>query len=394
MLTRACLPVLRSRLASFPVVALLGPRQVGKTTLAFQLAEALDRPTTYLDLERPSDASKLASPELYLDSHRGGLVILDEVQRQPELFQVLRSLVDERGRGGEPTGHFLVLGSASRDLLRQSSETLAGRIAYLELRPFALEEVAASEGGADVQERLWLRGGFPRSFLARTDQESWDWRASFAATFLERDLPQLGLRLPAVQLRRLWSMLAHGQSDPLNAARLAAGLGISGNAVRRYLDVLTDLFMVRQLPPWSGNSRKRLVRAPRVYVRDSGLVHVLATVPDRETLLGHPLCGPSWEGFVIESLLGRMPDTWCASYYRTSAGAELDLVLEGPGGDTIAVEIKRSLAPKVGRGFHLAMEDVGASRGVFVMPRGERYPLGPGIEAVGLSDALGTWPPG
>ena len=189
-------------------------------------------------------------------------------------------------------------------------------------------------------------------------------------------------------------MLAHGQSDPLNAARLASGLGIGGNTVRRYLDVLTDLFMVRQLQPWSGNSRKRLDRSPRVYVRDSGLLHLLATVRDPETLLGHPLCGPSWEGFVIESLLGRMPDTWRASVYRTSAGAELDLVLEGPARETLAVEIQRSLAPRVGRGFHLAMEDVGASRGVFVLPRGDRYPLAPGVEAMALGDVLAGWPPG
>ncbi len=385
MIRRQLEQSLRSALARAPVAALLGPRQVGKTTLAIDLAARLDDNHVYLDLERDSDRAKLADAELFLGGQRGRLVVLDEVQRMPQLFQLLRSLVDERLRAGEPSGHFLVLGSASRDLLHQSSESLAGRIEFLELRPLVWSEVGARD--ADV-EALWLRGGFPRSYLATDDAASWVWRTHFISTYLERDIPQLGPRLPAEQMRRLWTMLGHGQGDPLNAAKLGAGLGVSGNTVRNYLDVLTDLYMVRQLAPWSGNSRKRLVRSPKVYVRDSGLLHRLVNVPDVDTLLGHPVCGGSWEGFVVENVLALVPDTWTPTYYRTSAQAEIDLVLEGPGDRTVAIEIKRTLSPKVSKGFRLAAEDVGATARFYVMPSGDRYPLERGIEAIGLAELL------
>src|SRR5262245_50812646 len=279
MLERRLHAAVAASLRRFPVVALLGPRQVGKTTLALAIAGAAGKPTVYLDLERDSDRSKLADPEDYLTRHRGSLVVLDEIQRAPQLFPLLRSLVDERIRAREKAGHFLVLGSASRDLLRQSSESLAGRIAYHELSPFTMDETVRGGRRADL-ERLWLRGGFPDSFLAEDDVASWEWRGQFIDTWLERDVPQVGPRLPAPQVRRLWSMLALGQGDQLNAARLATGLGVSANTLRSWLDVLTDLYMVRQLPAWSGNSRKRLVRAPKIYVRDSGLVHRLAQIPD------------------------------------------------------------------------------------------------------------------
>jgi uncharacterized protein len=383
MLQRHAAASLRSLLRSHPVVALLGPRQVGKTTLARMFAEEHSRPTLYLDLERPSDRAKLADAELFLGKQARKLTILDEVQRAPGLFQVLRSLVDERIRAGEKTGHFLVLGSASRDLLKQSGESLAGRIAYLELAPFHLFEVERPRRSPPI-DRLWLRGGFPGSYLAHTDAESLTWREQFVQTYLDRDLPQLDLRLPREQLRRLWTMLAHGQGDQLNAARLATGLGVSGHTVRHYLDVLTDLFMVRQLRPWSGNSRKRLVKAPKVYLRDSGIAHQLAGIADLDTLLGHPLCGPSWEAFVLESVLSRMPSSWRASYYRTSAQAEIDLVLEGPKRRVLAIEIKRSLSPSLSKGYHLGFSDIGATQGVVVMPAGEAFPMAPRVEAMPL----------
>ncbi|HET7713057.1 MAG TPA: ATP-binding protein, partial [Patescibacteria group bacterium] len=362
----------------------LGPRQVGKTTLALELAKTLPQDSLYLDLERDSDRSKLNEAELYLRQHRGKLVILDEVQRRPALFPLLRSLVDERIRSGERAGHFLVLGSASRDLLQQSSESLAGRIAYLSLAPFSVTEIHEGSREANL-DRLWLRGGFPGSYLAESEQLSWDWRSNFITTYLERDIPQLGPRLPAEQMRRLWTMLAHGQGGQLNTARLAGSLGVSGHTVRRYLDVLVDLYMVRQLPPWSGNSTKRLVKTPKVYVRDPGLLHRLANIPDTETLLSHPLCGESWEGFALEQLLVHLPDFWTASYYRTGAQAEIDLVLEGPRQQVLAVEIKRTLTPQVSKGFRLGCEEIKATERYYVIPSGEQYPLGHETTAITIA---------
>lgn len=391
MLARRAGARLTHLLRTQPVVALLGPRQVGKTTLARVVADDEARTTTYLDLERPSDRAKLVDPELFLGKQSRKLTILDEVQRMPELFPVLRSLVDERIRAGEKAGHFLVLGSASRDLLQQSSESLAGRIAFLELAPFTLDEVDRPRRRMDL-DVLWLRGGFPGSLLANDDETSLTWRQQFVQTYLTRDLPQLGLRLPSEQLSRMWAMLAHGQGNQLNAARLAAGLGVSGNTVRNYLDVLTELFMVRQLPAWSGKSGKRLVKAPKVFVRDSGLVHALAGVLDHEMLLGHPLCGPSWEGFVLENVLAQLPATWRASYYRTSAQAEIDLVLEGPRKAVLAIEIKRSLAPTLSKGFHLGFADIGATAGFVITPQGDRFPLAPKVEAVPMRTFLDELP--
>jgi hypothetical protein len=387
MIPRRLTPRLLQALERFPVVALLGPRQVGKTTLALSLARSRRGAQTYLDLERDSDRSKLTDAERYLARHRGTLVILDEVQRRPDIFPLLRSLVDERIRAGERDGHFLVLGSASRDLLQQSSESLAGRIAYFELTPFTLAELPAARDSSTL-DTAWMRGGFPGSYLASSDEASWEWRGQFIATYLERDLPQLGARLPAEQTRRLWTMLAHGQGDVLNAAKLAAGLGLSGNTVRKYLDVLTDLYMVRQLEPWAGNSRKRLVRSPKVYVRDPGLTHRLANVPDLETLLGHPLCGHSWEGFAIEQMLADMPDSWRASFFRTSAQAEIDLVLEGPRRRVLAVEVKRASALRPGKGFMLGCEEVRATERLVVIPSGEAHPIGHDVEAVALPEML------
>jgi len=382
MLPRLDVTDLELALADFPVVAILGPRQVGKTTLAHELGARVGKSVGYLDLELDSDRAILAEPELFLRRASGRLTILDEIQRAPELFPLLRALVDQRIRAGELAGHFLVLGSASPDLLRQSSESLAGRIAYHELRPLSTLEV----GGGDPSrlEQLWLRGGFPRAFLARDDASSAAWRAQFIATYLERDLPQLGPRLPAELVRRTWTMLAHGQGTPLNAARLATGLAVGGGTVRRYVDLMTDVFLVRQLEPWTGKSAKRLTRAPKVYVRDSGLMHQLIGLRDMDTLLAHPILGTSWEGFAIEQVLAHASRDWRPSYYRTSAGAEIDLVLEHVDGRVAAIEVKRTSTPRLGKGFVLGCADVGATERWFAIPEGDGHPIGHETEAVGI----------
>ena len=369
-----------ARLEQFPAVALLGPRQSGKTTLAHGVAQG--RPSVYLDLEAPADRAKLSDAALYLAGHTDKLVVLDEVQRAPELFQALRGVIDAGRRRGSGAGRFLLLGSASMDLLRQSGESLAGRIAYVELAPFDALEV-----GRDARERLWIRGGFPDSFLAASDEASAVWRENFIRTYLERDIPRLGPRIPAETLRRFWTMLAHRQGGaPLNAAELARGLAVDGKTVARYLDLLVDLLLVRRLPPFRASAGKRLVKSPRVYVRDSGVVHALLRLDDREAALGHPVAGGSWEGFVLENLLCAAPGRTEASFYRTAAGAEIDLVLDLPGGARWAVEIERGLAPTLGKGFYRARDDVKPDR-VFVVYSGdERYPMAEGVKAVGLTE--------
>ena len=382
MITRRRRTLLNQRLDQYPAVALLGPRQVGKTTLALAIAEA--RPPIYLDLESDADRAKLAEPELYLADHEDKLVILDEVHRRPGLFQNLRGLIDRGRRRGRRTGRFLLLGSASLDLLQQSGETLAGRISYVELDPVDALEI--DSGNLDA---LWLRGGFPDSLLAADDGASLRWRQDFIRSYLERDIPQLGPRIPAETLRRFWTMLAHHQGGLLNAAQFAQGLGVDGKTVARYLDLLVDLLLVRRLPSWHRNIGKRLVKAPKVYVRDSGIVHALLGLRDKETLLGHPVVGSSWEGFVIETLLAAAPLETEASFYRTAAGAEIDLVLGLPGSRLWAVEIKRSLAPKLERGFHHACADLQPERSFVVYAGAERFPVGESTEAISLTDLGG-----
>lgn len=357
-------------------MAMLGPRQVGKTTLAREVL-AKGQASLYLDLERPSDQSKLSDPELYLSGHADKLVILDEVQRMPELFQVLRSLIDEDRR----PGRFLLLGSASIDLLKQSGESLAGRISYVELPPFDVTEVAEKD-----LTKLWIRGGFPESFLAKSEEQSVTWRENFIRTYLERDIPQLGPRIPAETLRRFWTMLSHLQGQLLNAAQIGKSLAIDGKTVARYLDLLVDLLLVRRLQPLQVNAGKRLVKSPKVYVRDSGLVHTLLQLDDREAVLGHPVAGLSWEGFVIENILRVAPDRTQASFYRTAAGAEVDLVLDIPGNKRIVVEVKRGLAPKPERGFYNALEDLEPDKAFVVYSGKERFPIADGIEAVGVRE--------
>ena len=370
-----------------PVVALLGPRQSGKTTIALQVADLVQgKEATYLDLERDSDLARLSEPEDYLMRFAGRLLIIDEVQRMPGLFRLMRSLVDERRRAGEAAGHFLVLGSASRDLLQHSTESLAGRIRYLELGPFTHAEIH-QQANADTG-RLWLRGGFPSSYLAGDDDASWDWRTDFIATYIERDIPLMGPRVPAQRMKRFWNMLAHWHGQQVNLSSLAKSLEVDQKTVRSYLDVLVDFYMVRRLPPWSGNSRKRLVKSPKVYLRDSGLLHRLLNIPDQETLLGHPVSGASWEGLVIENILASLSDRWRHSYYRSTSQAEIDLVLEGPGGQRLAIEIKRSSAPRPGKGFHLASADIKATSKLVVHPGDDSFALGSDTEAIGLQDLL------
>jgi predicted AAA+ superfamily ATPase len=360
-------------------VALLGPRQVGKTTLALKIGDK--RPSLYLDLETASDRAKLSDPERYFADHEDALVILDEVHRMPNLFQDLRGLIDRGRRRGKNAGRFLLLGSAAIDLLKQSGESLAGRIAYLELAPLDFTEV-----GAEDLDRLWLRGGFPPSFLARTDAISLAWRRDFIRTYLERDIPQFGPRIAAETLRRFWTMLAHNQATMLNAANLARALGVDGKTVANYLDLLIDLLLVRRLPPWHRNLGKRLVKSPKVYIHDSGLTHALLNIGTKDALLGHPVAGQSWEGLVIENLIDAAPKGTEAHFYRTAAGAEIDLVLTLPGDALWAIEIKRSSAPKLERGFHLACADLQPQKRFAVYPGIERFPLDADTDAISLRE--------
>ena len=374
----------RDYLRIFPAVALVGPRQVGKTTLARAIAETPDargHAGVYLDLENPADLEKLDDPGAYLARHRGRLTVLDEIHRKPALFEVLRGVIDDRIREGEPAGQFLLLGSASIDLLRQAGESLAGRLGTLELGPFDLSELP------DQATRLWVRGGFPRSLLATSDRQSAIWRANFVETYLNRDIPQLGPRIPAETLRRFWTMLAHGQGTPWNAARLAQSLAVDGKTVMRYLDLMADLLLVRRLPPYHPNVGKRLVKSPKIYVRDSGIVHTLLRLDDEEAVLGHPVAGFSWEGFVIENVLRVVPERTGASFYGTVTGVEVDLVLELPRGQRWAVEIKRGLAT-MHRALRVAIDDIGPDRAIVLHGREGRFPKGGGVEAMDLQSLL------
>jgi predicted AAA+ superfamily ATPase len=371
---------LTDALGAFPAVALLGPRQAGKTTLARSIAA--ERAAIYLDLESPRDRAKLTVADQFLEQHEHELVILDEVQRAPELFQILRGLIDSGRQRGVSSGRFLLLGSASMELLSQSGESLAGRIAYLELAPFDPLEV-----DEDSMQTLWVRGGFPDSFLAASDALSASWRENFIRTYLERDIPALGPRIPAETLRRFWTMLAHAQGGLFNAAALARSLSVDGKTISRYLDLMVDLLLVRRLPPYHANVRKRLVKAPKIYVRDTGLVHTLLQLDALDALVGHPSVGASWEAFVLEALLRAAPARVQASFYRTAAGAEIDLVLEVRAGELWAIEVKHGSVPKLERGFHSAREDLQPARSLVVYSGTERYPMGVGIEAIGVRDA-------
>ncbi len=381
MISRTHLAKLERALDSQAGVVLLGPRQVGKTTLAQDIAET--REAVYLDMERAADRQILEEPDLYLDEQVGKLVVIDEVQLMPGLFGALRGQIDRRRRAGHRTGQFLLLGSASNTLLQQSAESLAGRVSYHELTPFTLDEV-----GQGALARLWLRGGFPDSFLSNSDRDSLTWREDFIRTYLERDIPALGLRIPAETLRRFWTMLAHEQGGLINAAKIAAGLGVSGQSVARYLDVLVDLMLVRRLPPWHANAGKRLVKSPKVYIRDAGLTHALLGLETQEALLGHPVVGGSWEGFCIENLIAAAPRGTEASFYRSSAGAEIDLILKLPDQRLWAVEVKRTTSPKVSRGFHIASDELDVAERLLVYAAEREVPGQGGLRAMPLSAAI------
>lgn len=360
---------------------LVGPRQSGKTTLSLELAR--ERDAVYLDLEDQDDRARLTEPRLFLDALEDRLVVLDEIHRAPELFASLRGVIDRGRRRGKGLGRFLILGSASIDLLRQSSESLAGRVESLELMPLSLLEI---EDSLAARDSLWLRGGFPQSWLAASDGDSLVWRRNFIRTYLERDIPQFGPRVPATTLERLWTMLAHRQGTLLNVSTLARSLEISARSVSRYIDLFVDLMLLRRLPPLHTNVGKRLVKSPKTYVRDSGLVHSLLGIPSLEELSGHPVIGESWEGFVIETLLGQLPWPSQASFYRTASGAEVDLVLDFPNGRRWAIEIKRSLSAKMSRGFRLALSDLNPAHAFVAHAGGERYPLSETVEAIGVRE--------
>jgi predicted AAA+ superfamily ATPase len=381
LIQRHAASIVQSALNRQAAVALIGPRQVGKTTLARMLGE--QRNALYLDLEDQEDRAKLASPRLYLERFEDRLVILDEIHRMPELFQTLRGVIDEGRRKSKGVGRFLILGSASIDLLRQSGESLAGRIAYVNLTPLTALEVDAQRPRL---EQLWLRGGFPNHYLAADDAESLARRKDFIRTYLERDVPMFGPRIPAETLERLWTMLAHHQGGLLNASELGRALAISTQTVTRYIDLLVDLLLVRRLPPYHANIGKRLVKAPKVYVRDSGLLHALLNIETLDRLAGHPVIGSSWEGFVLENLLAVLPWRTQPLFYRTAVGAEIDLVLERPDGTLWAIEIKRGLAAKLDRGFHHARQDLAPEKAFVVYSGKERYPVADGVEAIGVRE--------
>lgn len=373
MISRRILPNIEKALAQFPAVALLGPRQAGKTTLARSVGSSHAN-SLYLDLERPSDLAKLADPELFLSRHVDQLVVLDEIQRQPDLFPVLRALIDENRR----PGRFLLLGSASPQMLRQTSESLAGRISFHELAPFDVSEIKPGHAGlAD----FWLRGGYPLSWLAESDEASLAWRESFILTHLERDIPAFGIRIPGPTLHRFWRMLAHLHGQLWNASRLASGFGVSAPTVQHYLEILEATYMVRRLPPLHVNSGKRLVKSPKIYLRDSGLLHALLGIRSLDELAGHPVVGPSWEGWVLEQIAQLLSPQWRLSFYRTATGAEMDVVAER-GERRIGFEIKLSSAPSLSKGFWSAMKDLQLEQAYVVAPVETGYPIAEKVEVL------------
>ncbi|MDG0995341.1 MAG: ATP-binding protein [Akkermansiaceae bacterium] len=381
MLRRSASQSIAKALSRQAAVALLGPRQVGKTTLAHDIADS--RPSIYLDLENAADRGKLENPDLFLEQHEDELVVLDEIHRAPELFGSLRGIIDRGRRKGKRTGRFLILGSAAIELLRQS-ETLAGRIAYVDLTPLHALEIGSEDNDLN---KLWMRGGFPDSYLATDDGDSFDLRRDFIRTYLERDVPMFGPRIPAETLENLWIMLAHSQGQTLNSSKLAGSMGVSAPTVTSYVDLLKDLLLLRKLPPFHANVKKRLVKSPKVYVRDSGLLHALLGIRNHDDLLGHPVAGASWEGFVIESLLAVVPNHTKASFYRTATGVEIDLVLEFGGKQgTWAIEIKRGMTAKLERGNHVALDDIQPKKAFVVYPGKDRYMKDHGIEAISLDE--------
>lgn len=386
MIKRNLEPILRTRLAAMAGVVLLGPRQIGKTTLARQLAENWPGGAVYLDLERPGDRRRLDDADTYLRAQRGKLVVIDEIHRAPGLFAILRGIIDDWRAAGNRYGHFLLVGSAAIELMRQASETLAGWVAYLDMATLDVAEFTAA--GIDL-DRLWVRGGFPDSLLAASDMDSLDWRRDFIRSYLERDVPMFAPRLPAETVGRLWLNLAHQQGGRLNLARLAASLGVSAPAIGRYVDLLADLRLLRRLPPWSGNLDKRLVKAPKIYIRDSGIVHAQLELNNSEHIVGHPVAGLSYDGMVVENLIQAAGERRQAYYFRTQDGAEIDLVFESGGTPELAVEIRRSSAPALDKGFSTACDALGITARYVVYAGDQGYPLRRGAQAIPLGEMVG-----
>ncbi len=387
-ITRFIETTVRERLSAMPAVVLLGPRQVGKTTLARKIAASWPGTALYLDMERPADRLRLDDADSYLRAQQGKLVVIDEIHRVPHLFEILRGIVDDWRAAGLRHGHFLLLGSASLDLMQQASETLAGRVAYIDIPPITAIDLRHSAIAALHHDTLWLRGGFPDSLLADSDATSLNWRRDFIRSYLERDVPMFAPRLPAVSIGRLWTMLAHSQGEMLAQSRLAQALGVSSPAVARYIDLLVQLQLVRLLPPWHSNAGKRLVKTPKTYVRDSGLVHALLELQDLDHVLGHPVAGHSYEGMVLETLIAAAGAPYSAHFYRTQDGAEIDLVLASGNRPEIAVEVKRSSAPSPQKGFSIACDDLAITRRFVVYPGTERFALRHGAQAIGLKDMV------
>ena len=381
MIIRQAEITVRQKLLQTPAVVLLGPRQVGKTTLARRLASDWPGGAVYLDLERPADRLRLEDADSYLRAQQGKLVIMDEIHRAPGVFEVLRGIIDDNRQAGLRSGQFLLLGSAALDLMRQSSETLAGRVAYLDIAPLNIGETTPA-GIAD--NALWLRGGFPDSLLAADDTRSLDWRRDFIRSYLERDVPMFAPRLPAETIGRLWTMMAYSQGGVLNQSRIASALGVANPTIDRYIDLLVDLQLLRRLRPWGGNIGKRLVKSPKVYVRDSGILHSLMGIATRDDLQSHPVMGASWEGFVIDQLCAQLPAGASVSFYRTAAGAELDVVVAA-GSRKIGFEIKFSVAPKVTKGFWQSLEDIGVERAYVVAPVADGWPMAQNVDVLPVS---------
>ncbi len=375
MIKRNRFDTIINSLKQYPVVAILGSRQVGKTTLAKLIRDSVRPDAVYLDLELPSDWNKLQESELYLRQFEHTLVIIDEIQRMPALFPLIRALVDQNRIGGR----FLILGSSSPELIHHSSESLAGRIIYHELSPFSIFET-----GHDPFEKLFLRGGYPGSYLEDHDEESFSWRESYIKTYLEMDLPQLGIRIPSVQLRRFWTMLAHSHGQLWNGNKIANSLGVSAPTAQRYLDILEGTFIIRQLQPYYANIKKRLIKSPKVYIRDSGLLHALLRIQTINDLQSHPSMGSSWEGFVIEQLISLLPTNQEVFFFRTNAGAEIDLLFFNRKNRPIAIEIKYSMSPVLSRGFWNAFEDLSCKNGFVVYPGNEMYPLTKKVQVLPL----------
>ncbi len=379
MLKRYITDSVYKSIAQMPAVAVLGARQVGKTTLAKTFMR--DGNAVYVDLENPRDLLRLNDPLAFFTEHVNTLIILDEIQRMPDLFMTLRGVIDNNRMNGRKVGQFLLLGSASMDLMRQSSESLAGRVRYVYMGGLNVLEIGTSR--LDMN-RLLLRGGFPESYLAGDDNAAMDWVHDLISTYLERDIPQMGFTVPADRLRRLWTMLAHLQGETVNLSTLATNLEVQRATVNHYLDILTDLLLVRKLQPYGANVKKRLVKSPRYYIRDTGIQHCLLGIENHDALLSNPILGKSWEAFVIENIHSVLPKRTETYFYRTQAGAEIDLIIKFPSGDIWAIEIKYGQSPKISKHFHTTCQDIKATQKYIIYGGKETFPLKHGVVMIGI----------